>query len=239
VTNTSLVARDTLARIGARLGFRTPPERFQTALSATAALCADRFPGRGLYVLASDDARREFDGQRLLSSAEADRPGAEVAAVVVGDGVDELSRENLDRAFRLVRAGAELIGMHRNKWWITPAGITLDAGAYLAGLEYATDRQATIVGKPARTFFAMAADRLAREVAERDGGRAPGRASFAMVGDDVWNDIAGARRAGLQTVFVRSGKHGDAELTAAARGRHGTRPDVIAASLLEVARALV
>ena len=38
-----------------------------------------------------------------------------------------------------------------------------------------------------------------------------------MVGDDVTSDIGGARRAGLRTVFVRTGKHGDAEL----RGRGG------------------
>ena len=59
-----------------------------------------------------------------------------------------------------------------------------------------------------------------------------------MVGDDVSSDIGGARRAGLRTVFVRTGKHGDAELAAAATGRRGYRPDVIAPSILEVVRAL-
>ena len=29
------------------------------------------------------------------------------------------TKENLDRAFRCLRAGAELIGMHRNPWWLT------------------------------------------------------------------------------------------------------------------------
>ena len=161
VTNTSLVSRSTLSRIGARMGLQTPPERFQSALSATAAYCASRFAGRGLYVLATDDALTEFEGQLLVGAADADA-GAEVAAVVLGDAVEQLTREALDRAFRLVRDGAELIGMHRNKWWVTPAGITLDAGAYLAGLEYATDTRATVVGKPSRAFFRMAADRLVR-----------------------------------------------------------------------------
>ena len=237
VTNTSLVSRSTLSRIGARMGLQTPPERFQSALSATAAYCASRFAGRGLYVLATDDALTEFEGQLLVGAADADA-GAEVAAVVLGDAVEQLTREALDRAFRLVRDGAELIGMHRNKWWVTPAGITLDAGAYLAGLEYATDTRATVVGKPSRAFFRMAADRLVGELASRDGGRRVGRAALVMVGDDVWSDIDGARRAGLRTVFVRTGKHGDVELTAAAAGPRGFRPDAVAASLLEVARAL-
>jgi len=237
VTNTSLVSRVTLSRIGARMGLHTPPERFQSALSATAAYCAARFAGRGLYVLATDDALTEFVGQVLVSAADADA-GAEVAAVVLGDAVEQLTREALDRAFRLIRGGAELIGMHRNKWWVTPAGITLDAGAYLAGLEYATDTRATVVGKPSREFFNLAADRLLTEIASRAGGRRPSRGSLAMVGDDVWTDIDGARRAGLRTIFVSTGKHGDAELAAAATGARGFRPDAVASSLLAVVRVL-
>jgi HAD superfamily hydrolase (TIGR01450 family) len=237
VTNTSLVSRATLSRIGARMGLHTPPDRFQSALSATAAYCATRFAGQPLFVLATQDAVTEFAGQRLVSPTEVDG-GAPVAAVVIGDAVEELTRENLDRAFRLVRGGAALIGMHRNKWWVTPSGLVLDAGAYLAGLEYATDTRATIVGKPSLEFFGMAADRLASEIAARDGRRRPGRNALAMVGDDVWTDIGGARRAGLRSVFVRSGKHGDTDLEAAARGRRGYRPDVVAPSLLEVVRAL-
>lgn len=237
VTNTSLVSRATLSTIGARMGLHTPPERFQSALSATAAYCASRFAGQPLFVLATPDALTEFAGQRLVSPSEVDA-GSPVSAVVIGDAVEELTRDNLDRAFRLVRGGAELIGMHRNKWWVTPGGLVLDAGAYLAGLEYAADTRATIVGKPAPAFFAMAAERLAREIAARDGGRRPGRRALAMVGDDVWTDIGGARRAGLRTVFVRTGKHGDADLAAAAAGRRGYRPDVDAVSLLDVVAAL-
>ena len=197
--------------MGRAMGLRSPPERFQSALSVSAAYSAWRFPGRPLYVLGPPTTRStEFEGQLLVGAADADA-GAEVAAVVLGDAVEQLTREALDRAFRLVRDGAELIGMHRNKWWVTPAGITLDAGAYLAGLEYATGTRATVVGKPSRAFFRIAADRLSGELALRDGGRRVGRAALAMVGDDVWSDIDGARRAGLRTLFVRTGKHGDAE----------------------------
>ena len=59
-----------------------------------------------------------------------------------------------------------------------------------------------------------------------------------MVGDDVGSDIGGARQAGLRTVFVRSGKHGDAELAAAASGRRGYAPDAVAPSIAEVVAAL-
>ena len=161
VTNTSLVSRATLSRIGGRMGLRTPPDRFVTACSATASYCAERFAGRPIWVLSPPDALTEFAGQQVVNADDVEA-GADVAAVVIGDAVDQLDRMDLDRAFRLVRGGAALVGMHRNKWWITPAGITLDAGAYLAGLEYATDQRATIIGKPSTTFFHRAADRARR-----------------------------------------------------------------------------
>ena len=125
VTNTSLVSRASLSRWAASLGSDIPPERFQSALSASAAHARRTFDGEPLYVLASDDARTEFAGQRLLSHAEASAPGARAAAVIVGDSPEELSYENLNRAFRLVRDGATLIGMHRNPWWLTPDGPTI------------------------------------------------------------------------------------------------------------------
>jgi HAD superfamily hydrolase (TIGR01458 family) len=238
VTNTSLVSRATLAGWGARLGFATPADRFQSALSASASLVRREFGDRPVYVITSDDARVEFAGVTVLDGAAADADPGAVAAVVLGDSPDQLTKANLDRAFRLVRGGAALIGMHRNAWWLTADGPTLDAGAFLVGLEYATGRKARIVGKPSRAFFAAAVSRLAVELAERGQPRLR-RSELAMVGDDVTSDIDGGRRAGLRTVFVRSGKHGDAELAAAAsRGRGSHAPDAVAPSIAEVVAAL-
>ena len=68
----------------------------------------------------------------------------------------DLSYENLDRAFRLVRRGAELIAMHRNGWWYTARGETIDTGAFVAALEYATGTRARLTGKPAPPMFRAA-----------------------------------------------------------------------------------
>jgi ribonucleotide monophosphatase NagD (HAD superfamily) len=59
-----------------------------------------------------------------------------------------------------------------------------------------------------------------------------------MVGDDLWNDVRGAQRAGLRGVFVLSGKHGPAELARAAAQGRGWRPDAVAPSVVEVIQAL-
>jgi HAD superfamily hydrolase (TIGR01458 family) len=241
VTNTSLVSRATLSAWSASLGAPIPPSRFHSALSVSAAYTAARFAGQPLYVLASRDALTEFEGQRLLSDAQASGPEARAAAVVVGDSPESATWDNLNRAFRLVRNGAALIGMHKNRWWLTPDGPTLDSGAFVTGLEFAADVRATILGKPARAFFSLAARDLAAEVAEVRG-RGHGsvrRADLAMVGDDVWSDALAARRAGLRGIVVLSGKHGSDDLArAAAQGRGGGRPDAVAASLAEVVAAL-
>jgi HAD superfamily hydrolase (TIGR01458 family) len=234
VTNTSALSRTTMARWAASIGAPVPAERFQSALSASAAWTRRRFPDEPLYVLASDDAKTEFAGQRLLSHEEAGARGARAAAVIVGDSPEEASFDNLNRAFRLVKNGARLIGMHRNPWWLTPDGPTLDSGAYVAGLEFAAETRATVIGKPASTFFSMAVADLRREV-----GRDLVRAEISMVGDDVRTDVRAAQRAGLRGVFVESGKHGLADVEAAARERGGRRPDAIAPDLAAVVAALV
>ena len=233
VTNTSAVSRATLSKWSGRLGAPIPPERFESALSASAAWTARHFPGQPLYVLASDDAKQEFAGQRLLTHDEAGARGATAAAIVIGDSPEEATFDNLNRAFRLVLGGARLVGMHRNPWWLTPEGPTLDSGSFVVGLEFATERPATIIGKPSSAFFSQAVRDLRREA-----GAGLRRAEIAMVGDDVRTDVRAAQRAGLRGIFVRSGKHGLEDIEVAARELGGRRPDAIAASLAEVVAAL-
>jgi HAD superfamily hydrolase (TIGR01458 family) len=233
VTNTSAVSRETLSRWSAKLGAPIPATRFESALSASAAWTAHHFRDQPLYVLASEDARSEFAGQRLLSHDEAGRRGAIAAAVVIGDSPEDATYDNLNRAFRLVLGGAVLVGMHRNAWWLTPYGPTLDSGAFVAGLEFATDRPATIVGKPSGAFFSQGVRDLRREA-----GRDLARGDIAMVGDDVRTDIRAAQRAGLRGILVLSGKHGEADIEVAANERGGRLPDAVAPDLSAVVRAI-
>jgi ribonucleotide monophosphatase NagD (HAD superfamily) len=112
--------------------------------------------------------------------------------------------------------GAALVGMHRNLYWKTSRGWQLDGGAYIAGLEEATGTTAAICGKPARAYFDAAIALLGVPAARA-----------AMVGDDVTNDVEGARAAGLTGVLVRTGKFREEDL---AKGS----PDVVLGSLADV-----
>jgi HAD superfamily hydrolase (TIGR01458 family) len=136
----------------------------------------------------NEDVKEDFEG---LTEAE-----DSVDAVVMGDLGSAFGFEILNRAFRLVMDGAELIALQKNRFWLTPDGLSLDAGPFVAAVEYATDTEALVVGKPSPSFFELVLEDLGAE---------PGRA--AMVGDDVETDVGGAIHAGLAGVLVRTGKY--------------------------------
>jgi ribonucleotide monophosphatase NagD (HAD superfamily) len=124
--------------------------------------------------------------------------------------------------------------MHRNPWWLTPKGPTLDAGGFVVGLEFATGRRARTLGKPSPVVFRQAVAGLLADLGER----VP-RSVFVMVGDDPRADVAAAQRVGLRGILVLSGKTTRAEadrLTAAGAGGRG--PDAVAATLAQVVAAL-
>ncbi len=233
-TNLSAFHRDTIAARFAAVGLPVPPGRIVTALSATVDHVRGTYPGRPVFVLTRPDGLREFGDQPLLSAEQADAEGARAAAVILGDGAGDLSYANMDRAFRLVRRGAELIAMHRNPWWYTDRGETIDTGAFVAALEYATGRRSTLTGKPGPLMFGSAFRALSREVAAA-GGRRLLRGEVVMVGDHPAQDIGGARRAGLRGILVLSGRTTPAE----AVGLRGSSvPHAVAGSLGDVVAAL-
>jgi HAD superfamily hydrolase (TIGR01458 family) len=143
---------------------------------------------RRAMLLMHDDVKRDLAGLEEVDH-EAD-------AVIVGDLGEDFAYPILNRAFRELLAGAELVALQKNRYWRTPDGLSLDVGPFVAALEYATGRSAVVVGKPAPTFFATVIAGL--------GGDA---SAAVMVGDDIESDIGGAQRAGLTGILVRTGKY--------------------------------
>jgi HAD superfamily hydrolase (TIGR01458 family) len=122
---------------------------------------------------------------------------------------------NLARAFAEVQAGAELYCLHKNRWWQTSRGPLLDAGAFVAGIEYAADVEATVVGKPSAPYFEAALEAIDAD---------PERTW--IVGDDLEADIAGAQKFGMKTVLVRTGKFRPDDLE-----RSAVVPDMVLSSI--------
>ena len=188
VTNTTSRPRAaTLAGLR-RLGFAVAEQELLTPVVLARALCLQR-GHRRVALLVAEGTEEDFAG---LEPVEGDGPAD---AVIVGDLGDAWTYAALNRAFRLVMDGADLVALQKNRFWMRADGLSLDAGPFVAALEYATGREATVVGKPSEAFFAEVLGDL---------GVAAGDA--VMVGDDVESDIGGALAAGLSAVLVRTGK---------------------------------
>jgi ribonucleotide monophosphatase NagD (HAD superfamily) len=77
----------------------------------------------------------------------------DVRAVIIGDIGNAWTYDLLNGVFRLVMNGAELVALHKNKFWQTEAGLPMDIRAFVTGLEYVTGKTATIMGKPSPDFL--------------------------------------------------------------------------------------
>ncbi len=118
-------------------------------------------------------------------------------AVVIGDAAQGFTYPALNAAFRALEAGAEFLALARNRSFQDDDGaLSLDAGPFVAALEFASGREAILFGKPSRAFFEAALGSLdcSAEAA-------------VMVGDDVESDVAGAMAAGLAGLLVQTGKY--------------------------------
>ena len=189
VTNNSTRPRSVLADELREMGFSLEDEELQTTPGAA----ARELEGKRVLALVMPSVVPDLSAFELV--------GHDADAVLIG-GCDEslepnnvFSYMNIARAFEEIRAGASFYCLHKNKWWQTSRGPMLDSGAFVAGLEYVTGVEATVLGKPSPSYFAAALEALDAE---------PERTW--LVTDDVEADVRGARLFGMRTALVRTGK---------------------------------
>ena len=198
VTNTSSKPRRALVERLAALGVSVSPERiFTPPVAAHGFVVTEGLGPVALFV--RDATREDFNGLDLVGD-EAET-GAE--AVVVGDIGRAWSFDVLNRAFRLLMAEPRtaLIALGMSRYAQGDDGLLLDVAPFIKALEHATDREAIVMGKPARGFFEAAVTRLGVP-----------RQEVVMIGDDVRGDVGGAQAAGLCGVLVRTGKFRENDL---------------------------
>jgi len=205
VTNTTSRSRRGVVERLRDIGLDVCEEDVLTPAALAVAHC--RAAGHERVALLVADALRED-----LAGLHEPADGEPVDAVIVGDLGEGFTYDRLNGAFRRLMDGAELVALQRNRYWQREDGLTLDAGGFVVALEYASDTEATVVGKPSAAFFAAALAEVGADAARA-----------VMVGDDVEGDVGGAQDAGLAGVLVRTGKY---------------REDAVAASGIEPTRTI-
>jgi HAD superfamily hydrolase (TIGR01458 family) len=192
VTNTTTKTKRTLLARLSKLGLEITGEELFTPSQAA------------LAWLAAHDASPELLVHPNLEEEFAGIPERKTRAMIVGDAGQHFTYDNLNRAFRALVDGATLIALAKNRTFMGDDGkLSLDAGAFVAALEYSSGQEAIVLGKPAPEFFKSALLSM---------GCPPEHA--VMVGDDAEADVAGALQAGIaRALLVRTGKYqeGDEE----------------------------
>lgn len=184
VTNTTKESkRDLLARLK-KLEFDISEEEIFTSMIAARNLVKEKQVRPMLLV--HDQALPDFKGIQTHDPN----------AVVIGLAPEHFHYKTLNEAFRLVLEGAPLIAIHKARYYKRTDGLALGPGPFVTALEYATDTEATVVGKPEKTFFLEAL---------RDTGCEPEEA--VMIGDDCRVDVGGAQDVGMLGILVKTGKY--------------------------------
>jgi phospholysine phosphohistidine inorganic pyrophosphate phosphatase len=218
VTNTTSRSRAMLVERLAGYGFDVAASEIFSATLAGAQLARER-GHRVLAPFTPPASHADLEGFELvIDCATYDGP---VDAVLLGDLGEVWSYRLLQAAFDCAEAGAELIALSRDRYFRRGERLSLDAGPFVAALEYATGKSATLAGKPSAAFFGAALASF---------GLSDLRPSeVAMVGDDLWSDVGGAQEAGMQGWLVRTGK-----FSAEALERAGVVPDRVLASVADI-----
>jgi len=189
-----------------KMGFDIEPSEVITALDVTKMLLESE--KSGACFLLTDDAERFFDAL----------PKEPCRYVVVGDAQQNFSYENLNRAFRVLQHGGELLAAAKNRYFKDHDGeLSMDAGGFVAALEYASGKEARIVGKPSREFYHLACSAMGMKPEET-----------VMVGDDIEGDVLGAQEAGIKAVLVKTGKFAPQDL------ERGITPDAVLDSVAQI-----
>jgi HAD superfamily hydrolase (TIGR01458 family) len=184
VTNTTQKTGAQVVQKLQEMGFEIEPDEVITALDVTRQFLERE--GAGACYLLTDDAADYF---RDLH----EKP---CRYVVVGDAQKNFSYEHLNRAFRVLMDGGTLLAAAKNRYFMDSDGaLSMDAGGFVAALEYACNTEAQIIGKPSLEFYHLVCASM--DVKPE---------ACVMIGDDIESDIMGAQEAGLKAALVKTGK---------------------------------
>ncbi|HSE83750.1 MAG TPA: HAD-IIA family hydrolase [Thermodesulfobacteriota bacterium] len=168
------------------------PEDIITSSMAVAYYIRENYKsdGKKAYVVGSEALKQEIrnTGLRLLQGEEAKRSDF----VVIG-GHSQFNYQEIKIAALAVRNGALFLGTNRDPVYPTEEGLVPGTGALLAAIEVASGKKAVTAGKPEPVMFEAGMKLLQSQ------------ARIAVIGDSLFSDISGGKRAGITTILALTG----------------------------------
>jgi HAD superfamily hydrolase (TIGR01458 family) len=211
LSNTTRKNRKTIENHLSQFGFSINAGEIFTPVAAAVAYLS-KSGQVSCHFLITGDVSSEFEEAGFYNRDH------DVDFVVIGDAGDNFSYKAMTRAFRLIRDGAGIIALEKDRYWMGNDGLMLSAGPFVKALEYATGKTAVVMGKPSPHYFHMALASIGVE---------PGES--VMIGDDVSSDTGGAMNAGMHGILVKTGKY-DADTLMPAE----PKPDLVINSIASI-----
>jgi len=119
-----------------------------------------------------------------------------VDSIIVGLDL-HVNNEKLKTAATAILNGANLIALHINRLYKDIDGrFGVSTGGIVAAIEYATGVKAVVIGKPAQYYYEKALEKINNPAQ-----------NTLFISDDPFSDLSGAKKMGIKTAFVLSGKY--------------------------------
>jgi HAD superfamily hydrolase (TIGR01450 family) len=229
LTSTTTRTRAQIAELLTAAGMDVAADEVITAAALTADYVRHTYPDARCFLVNSGQIGEDMRGIDLVYSTEFTGPRAPETpdVVLLGGAGPEFSHLTLSWVYDWMVQGVPVVAMHRSTSWTTTDGLRVDTGMYLLGMEEASGRKATAVGKPAPEGFLAAANRLGVNADE-----------MYMVGDDLNNDVLAAQVVGMTGVLVRTGKFRQATLDRWAADEFAMQPNHVIDSVADVPELL-
>ncbi len=194
-----------------RMGFDVTLDNVLTSNIATIRYVLSERPGKRVYVVGSPDVVKEV---------------REAGVDVVDDDPDivyltfdrTITYEKINKAYKALCKGAELIATHPDDVCPTETDYDIDIGPFVRMFEQMCQTTATIIGKPNSLMLEMAALHMGVDPK-----------GTVMVGDRLYTDMRMGELAGIATILVLSGETSRAELQ-----ESGMRPTHVLDSVADI-----
>lgn len=148
-TNTTKESKENLLSKLNKIGFKINSEELFTSL--TAASCLVKKLSLKPHLVLEDNAKKDFQ-----EVCEIELPLQKADSLVIGLAPKKFNYQDMNDYFNFLnddKANKKFIGINKSRYFKGKEGLCLGAGSFIKALEYSTNKESILVGKPNIEFF--------------------------------------------------------------------------------------
>jgi len=144
----------------------------------------------------------------------------------------EYTNEDYAKMIEIAMSNVEIIAMHETSLYAKEGKRYPGVGAIMKMIQFAVNKEYDVVGKPSKRFYEAGKNLINSSTHQLINFN-----EITIISDDMTGDLIGAKRLGMKTIFVLSGKIKDAnEIIPTLKNED--KPDLICKNMAEVLREI-